>query len=439
MSRPSYLQEQLLYQQQQLRQRPANINRLRQQALPVHGRSYSLEEHQTAAAAHYVPVYSKFVYPAPPLEHLELQRQLGGLHDSVNSLGSDFTDYDNDDSYIVEQRMAQDSAAPVPGSNVVQNLNALGRFLELLQRWPLPRLSFNTACICSLIIIFIAPRTCAQSLLFPTFRLFFGTLYPAYASYKAVRTKNVKEYVKWMMYWIVFAFFTCIETFTDIFLSWFPFYYEVKVVIVLWLLSPATKGSSTLYRKFVHPMLTRREQEIDEYLNQARERGYSAVLQLGSKGVNYATNVIMQTAIKTIQLASPVAADVHRLQSSQSASDLSRDQDMLDASELLQRSSSLNGIESYAEQRVLITELHEEELSGTEAGAARLRDLPVRKTRSNRTVPANGAGSAAPASSKRTTRGSSKAKTADLPSGDGAVRGRRKLRDATPDVDVEGD
>lgn len=128
-----------------------------------------------------------------------------------------------------------------------------------------------------------------------------------------------------MMYWIVFAFFTCIETFTDIFLSWFPFYYEVKVVIVLWLLSPATKGSSTLYRKFVHPMLTRREQvgslyhkfryiciyiyklalfvwqEIDEYLNQARERGYSAVLQLGSKGVNYATNVIMQTAIKVTQ------------------------------------------------------------------------------------------------------------------------------------------
>ncbi|XP_033254679.1 uncharacterized protein LOC108158605 isoform X3 [Drosophila miranda] len=128
--------------------------------------------------------------------------------------------------------------------------------------------------------------------------LFFGTLYPAYASYKAVRTKNVKEYVKWMMYWIVFAFFTCIETFTDIFISWFPFYYEVKVVLVFWLLSPATKGSSTLYRKFVHPMLTRHEQEIDEYLTQATEQGYSVVLQLGSKGVNYATNVIMQTAIK---------------------------------------------------------------------------------------------------------------------------------------------
>lgn len=63
-----------------------------------------------------------------------------------------------------------------------------------------------------------------------------------------------------MMYWIVFALFTCTETFTDVFLSWFPFYYEVKIVLVLWLLSPATKGSSILYRKFVHPALCRREQ-----------------------------------------------------------------------------------------------------------------------------------------------------------------------------------
>ncbi|XP_066904183.1 receptor expression-enhancing protein 4 [Halyomorpha halys] len=126
-----------------------------------------------------------------------------------------------------------------------------------------------------------------------------GTLYPAYASYKAVRTKDVKEYVKWMMYWIVFALFTFAETFTDVLFSfWFPFYYEIKVALVLWLLSPATKGSSFLYRNFVHPAFLKRESEIDEMLAKAKERGYSTVVSLGSKGVTYATNVILQTAMK---------------------------------------------------------------------------------------------------------------------------------------------
>lgn len=42
---------------------------------------------------------------------------------------------------------------------------------------------------------------------YSVFRLLFGTLYPAYASYKAVRTKNVKEYVS------VFIIFNFLEAF----------------------------------------------------------------------------------------------------------------------------------------------------------------------------------------------------------------------------------
>ncbi|PBC28270.1 Receptor expression-enhancing protein [Apis cerana cerana] len=149
------------------------------------------------------------------------------------------------------------------------------------------------------LLVIVMPRSLTYVLLYPIFRLVFGNLYPAYASYKAVRTKNVKEYVKWMMYWIVFALFTCAETFTDVFFSfWFPFYYEIKTILVIWLLSPATKGSSILYRRFVHPALIQREAEIDEALARATEQGYTAVLHLGSKGVNYATTVLMQTAIK---------------------------------------------------------------------------------------------------------------------------------------------
>ncbi|XP_063989042.1 uncharacterized protein LOC135168599 isoform X2 [Diachasmimorpha longicaudata] len=167
-----------------------------------------------------------------------------------------------------------------------------------LQKLPI-RLTLGSLGVLTVALAIVMPRAFTYIVVYPIFRLVFGTLYPAYASYKAVRTKNVKEYVKWMMYWIVFALFTCAETFTDVFFSfWFPFYYEIKIILVLWLLSPATKGSSILYRRFVHPALIRREAEIDDALARATEQGYTAVLHLGTKGVNYATTVLMQTAIK---------------------------------------------------------------------------------------------------------------------------------------------
>ncbi|XP_052251100.1 receptor expression-enhancing protein 1-like isoform X2 [Dreissena polymorpha] len=128
--------------------------------------------------------------------------------------------------------------------------------------------------------------------------LVFGLLYPAYASYKAVKTKNVREYVKWMMYWIVFALFCAVETFADVFLSWLPFYYEVKIIFVFWLLSPITRGSSFIYRKFIHPQLNKHEKEIDEAIAQARTKGYRTLMTLGHKGLTYAHEVVVSTAIK---------------------------------------------------------------------------------------------------------------------------------------------
>ncbi|XP_009330159.1 PREDICTED: receptor expression-enhancing protein 1 isoform X5 [Pygoscelis adeliae] len=132
--------------------------------------------------------------------------------------------------------------------------------------------------------------------------LIFGTLYPAYYSYKAVKSKDIKEYVKWMMYWIIFALFTTAETFTDIFLCWFPFYYELKIAFVAWLLSPYTKGSSLLYRKFVHPTLSSKEKEIDDCLVQAKDRSYDALVHFGKRGLNVAATAAVMAASKVSQV-----------------------------------------------------------------------------------------------------------------------------------------
>ncbi|XP_074784510.1 receptor expression-enhancing protein 4 isoform X3 [Athene noctua] len=129
--------------------------------------------------------------------------------------------------------------------------------------------------------------------------LLFGMLYPAYASYKAVKSKNIREYVRWMMYWIVFALFMATETFTDLLISWFPFYYEIKTAFVLWLLSPYTRGASLLYRKFVHPTLSRKEKEIDTYIIRAKERSYETMVHFGKRGLNLAATAAVQAATKS--------------------------------------------------------------------------------------------------------------------------------------------
>jgi len=45
-----------------------------------------------------------------------------------------------------------------------------------------------------------------SSVIYETFKVTFATLYPAYASYKAVKTKNVKDYVRTLqLVYIIFC------------------------------------------------------------------------------------------------------------------------------------------------------------------------------------------------------------------------------------------
>ncbi|KPP76820.1 receptor expression-enhancing protein 3-like [Scleropages formosus] len=126
--------------------------------------------------------------------------------------------------------------------------------------------------------------------------LLFGTLYPAYYSYKAVKTKNVKEYVRWMMYWIVFALYTVVETVMDLTVSWFPLYYEIKIAFVIWLLSPYTRGASLIYRKCLHPLLSSKEREIDDYIVQAKDRSYQTMVNFGRQGLSIAATAAVSAA-----------------------------------------------------------------------------------------------------------------------------------------------
>ncbi|KAI4541272.1 hypothetical protein MG293_008414 [Ovis ammon polii] len=55
-----------------------------------------------------------------------------------------------------------------------------------------------------------------------------GFAYPAYASIKAIESPSKEDDTVWLTYWVVYGLFGLAEFFSDLLLSWFPFYYAGK-------------------------------------------------------------------------------------------------------------------------------------------------------------------------------------------------------------------
>ena len=92
----------------------------------------------------------------------------------------------------------------------------------------------------------------------------FGVMFPAYASYKAIKTETKEDDIQWLVYWIIFSLFTFIEFFLDIILAWVPLYQELKLAFIIWLALPQTKGALFIWEKS--------QKTIDKYVSQAEEK-----------------------------------------------------------------------------------------------------------------------------------------------------------------------
>jgi len=107
---------------------------------------------------------------------------------------------------------------------------------------------------------------------------FIGFIYPAYASIKAIESKEKDDDTKWLTYWVTYALFSLLEFFSDIFLFWIPFYNLSKCIFLLWLMYPsASNGSLLLYYKFIQPFILRHETTIDSAFGKAKSAVGAAV------------------------------------------------------------------------------------------------------------------------------------------------------------------
>ncbi|CAN0539495.1 unnamed protein product [Ectocarpus sp. 12 AP-2014] len=82
--------------------------------------------------------------------------------------------------------------------------------------------------------------------------------------------------------------FALVEIFVDFFVSWVPFYYEAKIVLIVWLAMPRYQGASQIYRRLLHPYLDMYEDNIDNGLEEMRA---GATRRIQSLGASAATEI----------------------------------------------------------------------------------------------------------------------------------------------------
>ncbi|GAO17022.1 uncharacterized protein UV8b_03166 [Ustilaginoidea virens] len=87
-----------------------------------------------------------------------------------------------------------------------------------------------------------------------------GFVIPGYYSLNALFTASKDDDTQWLTYWVVFSFFTVLESFFNI-VYWFPFYFVFKFIFLLWLSLPAFRGAEIIFRSFLAPTLSRHFQQ----------------------------------------------------------------------------------------------------------------------------------------------------------------------------------
>ncbi|CAN0140198.1 unnamed protein product [Hapterophycus canaliculatus] len=99
--------------------------------------------------------------------------------------------------------------------------------------------------------------------------------------------------------------FALVEIFVDFFVSWVPFYYEAKIVLIVWLAMPRYQGASQIYRKLLHPYLDKYEGDIDNGLEEMRAGASRRIQSLGASAATEIAKAVSRqgSSAKDLMLA----------------------------------------------------------------------------------------------------------------------------------------
>ncbi|KAJ3160248.1 Receptor expression-enhancing protein 2 [Geranomyces michiganensis] len=91
----------------------------------------------------------------------------------------------------------------------------------------------------------------------------------AWGGYSTYKTLSVKATLgkrqRWACYWITLVVLEALEPITDWLLFWVPFYYNAKLVLLLCLCFWTTKATTPIFKRFIHPVFSRKQQKLTYY------------------------------------------------------------------------------------------------------------------------------------------------------------------------------
>jgi len=95
---------------------------------------------------------------------------------------------------------------------------------------------------------------------------FIGFLYPAFVSMRAIESATKGDDTQWLTYWVLFALLSMVEFFSESIVGYFPIYWLVKCIFLLYLYLPMTMGAQKIYHKLIQPMIAKHQKPLDQRL-----------------------------------------------------------------------------------------------------------------------------------------------------------------------------
>lgn len=87
---------------------------------------------------------------------------------------------------------------------------------------------------------------------------------------RALQSPIASDDAQWLLYWVTYVFLSTAEALFFI-AKYVPFYSTAKLVVLLWLVSPATQGAEVIHRHIIQPLLSTYGARLSPVFDQAEK------------------------------------------------------------------------------------------------------------------------------------------------------------------------